>query len=195
MTEHRLGSTLAGLPDEDLVAAAKCGDELAFAALVERYEVRIHRVLRRLMADQSTAEDALQETLVRAWKNVRHFEGRSSFFTWITRIAINEGLRMRRRDESRPTVPLADAVGERIPAWGAQPDEVFTTREFLGALEAALRRLPDDYRVAVVLRDIEGLSTAEAAAVLSLEAAALKSRLHRGRMALRKEMDAYFKDV
>lgn len=181
-------------PDEDLVLAAQRGDEAAFAALATRYSARVERILRRVTADDAAAEDALQETLLRAWNKIGSFQGRSGFFTWLTRIAINEGLRARPTGHSQRTIPLEDAVGQRIPDWGARPDEIFEAREFLDALDQALRRLPDDYRVAVVLRDIEGLTTAEAAALLSIEAGALKSRLHRGRMALRRELDAYFNE-
>jgi len=107
-------------------------------------------------------------------------------------VALNEAYRTARREEIRTTLPLDDAVGERIPGWGNQPDEVFETREFLAAVDAALGRLSDDYRAAVVLRDVEGLTTAETAQVLGIGERALKSRLHRSRMALRQELDAFF---
>ena len=87
---------------------------------------------------------------------------------------------------------LTDQVGERIAAWGSQPDEIFESREFLAAIDRALGQLPLDYRTAVTLRDVEGFSTAEAAHMLGVGERALKSRLHRGRMALRAELDGYF---
>jgi RNA polymerase sigma-70 factor (ECF subfamily) len=83
---------------------------------------------------------------------------------------------------------------EQIPAWGARPDELFESREFLAAVDHALAGLPHDYRVAVTLRDVEGLSTAEAAEVVGIGERALKSRVHRGRLALRGELDDYFRD-
>lgn len=178
--------------EPELVAAAQKGDETAFATLAERYSSRIHRILVRITADDDTAQDALQDALLRAWKSIDRFEGRSGFSTWLTRIAINEAYRTRQRAEARPAIPLDDAIGERIPTWGNQPDEIFETREFLSALDAALVRLPEEYRAAVVLRDVEGFDTIEAASVLEIGEAALKSRLHRGRMALRREMDTYF---
>jgi len=181
------------MTDEELIVEAQRGDEVAFATLTGRYRARIERVLIRITADADDAQDAMQDALLRAWKSIDRFQGRSGFFTWLTRIAINEAHRTRERSQAKQTLELDDAVGERIPAWGNQPDEAFETREFLIALEQALRRLPGDYRAAVVLRDLEGLSTSEAAAVLEIEEAALKSRLHRGRMALRRELDSYFK--
>lgn len=179
--------------EPELVAAAQKGDETAFATLADRYSTRVLRILARITADDDTAQDALQDALLRAWKNIDRFQGRSGFFTWLTRIAINEAYRTRQRTEARHTIPLDDAIGERIPTWGNRPDEIFETREFLSALDAALLRLPEEYRAAVVLRDIEGLDTSDAAGVLEIGEAALKSRLHRGRMALRREMDNYFK--
>ncbi len=150
-------------------------------------------MLVRITRDPEAAHDALQEALIRAWQNIRRFEGRSSFFTWLTRIGINEAYRtMKRNEAAAATLPLDNAIGERIPGWGNRPEEVFESREFLAAIDAALVRVPVDFREAVVLRDVEALSTAEAAEVLGIEVGALKSRLHRGRMALRRELDVFF---
>lgn len=101
---------------------------------------------------------------MRAWRNIGRFEGRAQFSTWLTRIGINEAYRGLRRPAEEP-LELTDQIGERIAAWGSQPDEIFESREFLSAVERALGQLPLDYRSAVTLRDVEGLSTAEAAHV------------------------------
>jgi len=181
----------SGTSEQALIVAARAGHEAAFEKLARLHSPRVRRTLARITGSADVAEDALQEALVRAWRSIGRFEGRSSFFTWLTRIAINECYRAIKRSEP-VTLPLDDAVGERIPSWGSQPDEIFASREFLQAVAAALDRLPEDYRLAVVLRDVEGLSTTEAATVLEIEEAALKSRLHRGRMVLRRELDTYF---
>jgi len=175
-----------------LVALAQAGDERAFEDLVRPYCPRLRRVLLRVTRDGEVADDALQEALIRAWQNIDRFQRRSSFFTWLTRIAINEAYRGMQRNRAAATLPLDDAVGERVPAWGDRPDETFESREFLAAADSALARLTIAYREAVVLRDVEGLSTSEAARVLDIGERALKSRLHRGRMALRRELDAFF---
>ena len=175
-----------------LVALAQAGDEAAFSELAQRYTPRLRGVLLRITRDPETTHDALQDALLRAWQNIGRFQGRSSLFTWMTRIAINEAYRTMGRTQAVATLPLDDAIGERIPDWGGQPDEVFESREFLVATDRALGRLPIGYREAVVLRDVEGLSAAEAAEVLGIEVRALKSRLHRGRMALRRDLDAFF---
>ncbi len=178
--------------DEHLVARAQAGDRDAFDQLAERHSTRLRRVLFRITRDCDAAYDAVQEALLRAWKNIGRFEGRSQFSTWLTRIGINEAYRGLHRPVEEP-LELSDHVGERIASWGARPDEIFETREFLAAIDRALGELPLDYRTAVTLRDVEGLSTAEAAESLGIGERALKSRVHRGRMALRAKLDDYFK--
>jgi RNA polymerase sigma-70 factor (ECF subfamily) len=188
----RDGGARAGTSDEAaLVSRAQAGDHTAFEQLVRRHSPRLRGVLFRITRDAEITQDALQEALLRAWQNIDSFQGRSSLFTWMTRIAINEAYRTIKR-EPAAGLPLDDAVGERIPGWGDRPDTVFESREFLAAIDAALERLSIEYREAVVLRDVEGLSTSDAAEVLGIGDRALKSRLHRGRMALRRELDAFF---
>ncbi len=198
MTEASIAAPILTMPDtakteERLVSRAQGGDEAAFGELAERYSTRLRRTLYRITRDCDAAYDAVQEALIRAWKNIGSFEGRSRFYTWLTRIGINEAYRGLRRRPEEP-LEMIDLVGERVPDWGNQPDQVFESREFLGAVDEALAELPLDYRSAVILRDVEGLSTAEAAETLDIGERALKSRLHRGRMALRAELDDYFEE-
>jgi RNA polymerase sigma-70 factor (ECF subfamily) len=181
------------LDDERLVALAQSGDHAAFDELAERHSTRLRRVLFRITRNCDAAYDAVQEALMRAWQNIGRFEGRSQFSTWLTRIGINEAYRGLRRGHDE-VLELNDQVGERIPAWGSRSDEVFESREFLQAVDRALGELPLDYRTAVTLRDVEGLSTAEAAEILGIGERALKSRVHRGRMALRAKLDDFFQE-
>lgn len=177
--------------ESQLVAQARHGDQRAFAQLTEPCLPRLRGVLWRITRDSDKVDDALQEAMTRGWLNLARFEGRSRFCTWLTRIGINEAYDAVRT--SGPlTLELDDQVGERVPAWGSRPDEVFESREFLAAVDTALAALPIDYRTAVVLRDVEGLSTAEAAETLGIGERALKSRVHRGRMALRAALDDWF---
>ena len=179
--------------EESLVARAQSGDDKAFGELADRHSTRLRRTLYRITRDCDAAYDAVQEALMRAWQNIGRFEGRSSFSTWLTRIGINEAYRGLRRP-AEDSLEADDMVGERVPGWGDQPDRVFESREFLAAVEGALGELPLDYRTAVALRDVEGLSTAEAAEILEIGERALKSRLHRGRMAMREKLDGYFSE-
>lgn len=187
----RPNATLA-TADEQLVARAQAGDQPAFDELAGRYETRLRRVLFRITRDCDAAYDAVQEALGRAWSNIGRFEGRSQFFTWLTRIGINEAYRSTRRP-TEESLDADDRVGQRIADWGNQPDGVYESQEFLSAVERALAEPPLDYRAAVTLRDVEGLSTSEAA-TRSASARALKSRLHRGRVALRDKLDHYFEE-
>lgn len=198
MTEATIAARIISMPDtaeteERLVSRAQEGDKAAFGELAERYSSRLRRTLYRITRDCDAAYDAVQEALIRAWKNIGRFEGRSRFYTWLTRIGINEAYRGLRRRPEEP-IEMIDLVGERVPNWGNQPDLLFESREFLRAVDEALANLPLDHRSAVTLRDVEGLSTAEAAETLGIGERALKSRLHRGRMALRAELDDYFEE-
>ncbi|HSI81088.1 MAG TPA: sigma-70 family RNA polymerase sigma factor [Solirubrobacterales bacterium] len=185
--------TQTGQNEDRLVARARGGDQDAFNQLAERYSTRLRRALHRITRDCDAAYDAVQEALMRAWQNIGRFEGRSRFYTWLTRIGINEAYRgLRRRTDGPLEIDDPDLVGERVPDWGSSPERVFESREFLGAVDSALAELPLDYRTAVTLRDVEGLSTTEAAEILGIGERALKSRLHRGRMALRAKLDHYF---
>ena len=119
--------------DERLISRAQEGDEAAFGELAERYSTRLRRTLYRITRDCDAAYDAVQEALIRAWKNIARFEGRSRFYTWLTRIGINEAYRAIPRHPEEP-LEVDDLVGQHVPDWGSQPDRVFESREFLGAI-------------------------------------------------------------
>lgn len=176
-----------------LLAQAKAGDDRAFGELAGRYSSRLRRVLYRITKDCEAAYDAVQETLLKAWQNLPRFEGRSRFYTWLTAIGIREAYRVK-RGPVEESLEANEMVGRQVPDWGGRPDEVFESREFLGAVKDALEVLPPDYRAAVKLRDVQGLSTTEAAERLGIGERALKSRLHRGRLALRSQLDGYFEE-
>ena len=166
------------MDDPDLVARARSGDLDAFAELVRRYEVRVRAVLAHLLDDERDIEEAAQDTFVQAWRSLDRFRGDAAIFTWLYRIAANEALQRRRRKRVGVT-PLDER--------DASPE---VDDDLHRALLTELRALPWELRAAVVLRDVEGLSNEEAAAVLEVSVAALKSRLHRGRLALRDALDS-----
>jgi RNA polymerase sigma-70 factor (ECF subfamily) len=176
------------IDDEDaaLVRRAREGDIKAFEELVMRHADGVYVVLRRFGLNGDEAHDVAQETFLRAWRGLPRFEGRARFFTWLYRIAFNEA---QRRLSKRPPAGAVVSTEERplddLADDAPGPDDQFEREELRAALAAALRELPVALRAPVVLRDVEGLSTREAASVLDLGEAAFKSRLHRGRMALR----------
>ena len=118
----------AGAQDEDrLVARARTGDSAAFTILADRYSTRLRRLLYRITRDCDAAQDAVQEALTRAWLSIDRFEGRARFYTWLTRIGINEAYNGMRRQPAE-TLELDDQVGERVPGWAQRPDELFESR-------------------------------------------------------------------
>ena len=169
--------------DDALVARARDGDMTAFEELVMRHADRLYGSLRGFGLDDAEAQEVAQETFLRAWRGLKSFRGDARFFTWLYRIGFNEA---QRRLARRPGASVAaDEALETLADTGPGPAGEAEIGELREALVRALGDLPVDLRAPVVLRDVEGLSTREAASVLELSEAAFKSRLHRGRMALR----------
>jgi RNA polymerase sigma-70 factor, ECF subfamily len=180
--------------EHELIRSARSGDEDAFAELVTRHAGRVCGALRRFGLNAGEADEVAQEVFLRAWRGLDRFEERAQFATWLYRIAFNEAQRRR----SRRTLPLAQPDPDREdPLVGVPdspdlgPEEQALSREFQRILDGALAQLPMEWRDAVVLRDIEGFSTEDAAAIAGVRTAALKSRLHRGRMRLRALLEPY----
>jgi len=183
---------LGGLDDEALVERAQAGGRDAFDELVRRHADRLYATVLRFTGDQSLAEEVVQGSFLRAWRGIDRFEGRARFSTWLYRIAINEAKRHVARDASHAPELAADGTGiDTVPDWSQAPERRAEQSDLRAALERAVRALPEQYRAPLILRDIEGLSTAEAAAVMELGEAAFKSRLHRARLAVREAIQDY----
>jgi len=190
------GIAAASVADEVLVERAQAGDRGSFEVLVRRHADRLYAVVLPFTANSAEAEEVTQEAFLRAWRGIARFEGRSQFFTWLYRIGINEA---KRRAEQRPAIGKVVSLEEEPVEQAADPSESPPVRsehgELRAQLERAIRELPPDYRLPLVLRDVEGLSTAEAAAVMELGEAAFKSRLHRARLAVREAIDHYLDEA
>lgn len=175
--------------ESDLVRRAQAGDRGAFEQLVHLHADRLHAVVLRISGDRHDAEEIVQETFLRAWRSVGRFRGNSQFFTWLYRIGVNEAKRHLERLRLRTVdAPLDDAPKE-VPDERQAPHVRAEAHDLRRALEEAILALPMDYRMPLVLRDVEGLSTADAAAVMELNEAAFKSRLHRARLAVRSAVE------
>jgi len=187
--------TGADSAQRELIRRARAGDQDAFAQLVMSHAERVYGALRRFGLDPDEADEVAQEVFVRAWRGLARFEERSQFSTWLYRIAFNEAQRRLSRRPAPRAQPDPDRGADPIlavpeaPELG--PDAQTLEREFEQALEEALDELPADWRAAVVLRDVEGLSTHDAAEIVGVREAAFKSRLHRGRMQLRTLLEPY----
>jgi RNA polymerase sigma-70 factor, ECF subfamily len=180
--------------EHELIRRARAGDEDAFAQLVRMHAERVDRALRRFGLNASEADEVAQEVFLRAWRGLPRFEERASFSTWLYRIAFNEAKRRLSRHAPRRVEPDpgdGDPIVSLPEAPGLGPEAKALDRDFERAVAMALAQLPVEWRAAVVLRDIEGLSTEEAAQVVGVRQAAFKSRLHRGRMRLRMLLEPY----
>lgn len=185
-----------------MITAARAGQQDAFAEIVERHSGTIYNLALRLVNNPQEAEEVLQETFISAFQALDRFEGRSQLGTWLYRIAYNAAL-MRLRRRRVPTESLDEPTmtddGDLLPRefvdWSTLPDEQLLGKERRRVLDAALASLPDTLRSVFVLRDIEGLSTAETAEALGLTETNVKVRLHRARLALREKLSGYFAPV
>lgn len=186
--------------ERELIERSKSGDVPAFERLIRRYEDKIFRLSSSVCAGlPAEAEDVYQETFLTAFKNIPRFRGDSGLGTWLYRIASNLCFMRFRKKKSRPEVPLLDrphSHEEGRPAhefrdWAGTPEDAAKKRELRETVSKALSELPVDYRLVLTLRDIERLSNEETARVLKLTVAAVKSRLHRGRLFLRDKLDGY----
>ncbi|MCW3029718.1 MAG: polymerase subunit sigma-70 [Solirubrobacterales bacterium] len=182
-----LGTPVTGrAPEHELVGRAQAGDVAAFEALAVIHAARLYAVVLRFVGDGREAEDVLQETLLRAWRGIGSFTGRAMVFTWLYRIAVNESNRaLERRLRRRATVPV-DEEAVKVPAPPHEgPADRAEQRELREVLELAIAELDPPYRTALVLRDVEGLSTRDAAKIAGVGEAAFKSRLHQARLKVR----------
>jgi RNA polymerase sigma-70 factor, ECF subfamily len=172
--------------EASLLARAQAGDVSAFERLSLAYAGRLYMLLLRLLGDHSEAEDVAQEVMLRAWQGIARFQGRSSYFTWLYRIAVNEASRALEKKGRRPAGVSIGAHELQLPASAAHdPTRQAENSELRRALGQALAQLPPQLRTAIVLRDIEGLSTQEAADIVGVSQAAFKSRLHQARLRVR----------
>ena len=181
--------------DETLAARAAAGDGHAFEQIVERYEGRIFRLACRLTSD-TDAPDVLQETFLQVHRHLASFRGESRLATWLYRIAMNAALMHRRARARRPAesldayLPRFDAHGRHLgtPAelqLASRADELLDRQVLAEKAKAVIERLPDLYRDAFVLRDLEEMSTADVAHALGVTPAAVRQRVHRARLMLR----------
>ena len=180
--------------DRALVLRAQRGEPHAFEMLVVKYQRRIERLVSRMLRDPMAIEDVAQETFVRAWRALPQFRGESAFYTWLYRIAINTAktaLADRKRDPVVAESTLVSTEDGEEPSRlenelsdGETPDAVLASKEIAAAVNAAIDALSEDLRQAVVLREIEGLSYEEIAAVMNCPIGTVRSRIFRARDAI-----------
>jgi len=187
-------TTLEPLPDEEVVRRVLDGDTAVFEIIMRRYNQRLYRVARAILRDDTEAEDVMQDAYVRAYQHLGQFAGRSQFSTWLTRIAIHEALaraQRRKRVDQLSANEWKDGEGEMNVATSAlNPEEQLSVSELGRALEGAILSIPEQYRLVLMMRDVEQMSTIETATALDLTEENVKVRLHRARAMVRKELFA-----
>ena len=192
------------ISDEKLVLAAQKGDKQAFAELVGRYEKKIYNLGYRISGNREDASDILQDTFLQVFKKIKTFKGKSKFSTWLYRIATNSALMRKRKDSKNRTVsmesPAVMGTGEEIKKqftddWSKKPLDIVENRELGAALRKYIDELPQEYRAALILRDINGIPNEEVAKILKISLPAVKSRVHRARLFIREKLTGYFKNI
>jgi RNA polymerase sigma-70 factor (ECF subfamily) len=192
--EFAMRNVLQALSDEELVRLAQNGSSEAFGELVNRYENKIYRLARRMTKTQEDGEDVLQEAFVKAFRSISRFKGESKFSTWLYRITVNLVL-MKQRDKKITTESLDEPISTKngeirrdIRDARHDPLAALIAKESQQTLDRAIEDLSPTNRAVFVLRHIEGFSTEETRKILSLSEPAVKSRLHRTRLTLMKNL-------
>ena len=185
--------------DAELVARAQAGELAAFETLASRHEARVYALARRILRHEQDAEDVTQQTFLSALENLEGFRGEASFATWLLRIATHAALKVVRKRQGLEMVSLEAATEpaegletvphpEFIADWRQSPSQLVEQNETRRLLEEALAQLDEKHRLVFLLRDVEGLSVKETAALLGLSEANVKVRLLRARLQLREQL-------
>jgi RNA polymerase sigma-70 factor (ECF subfamily) len=186
----------------DLLDRLRAGDEAAFADLVRTQGGRMLAVARRLLRDEEDARDAVQDAFISAFKGLDHFEGQAKLSTWLHRIVVNAALMKLRTRRRKPEESIEDLLPRFLDdghmaapsaPWRDSAESALERKQTREQVRASIDRLPDGYREVLLLRDVEGLDTREAAEALGISAANVKVRLHRARQALREVLDPHLR--
>jgi RNA polymerase sigma-70 factor (ECF subfamily) len=193
----------AGLDEPALLARMQAGDDGAFETCVRAYSGQLLAVARRILSHEEDARDAVQDAFLSAFKGIGRFEGLSRIGTWLHRIVVNAALSRLRTRQRRPEMSIEDMLphfgeGEHQidppTPWKTTSVAILQRQEMRDVVQGCINRLPETYRIVLLLRDIEGLSTEEAAQMLDTTIGVVKTRLHRARQALRTLLAPYFRE-
>ena len=189
--------------DFELIRAINSGQYDRFPDLVKRYEQKLYNFSLRMCRDAADAEDTVQETFLNVFKYLKDFRYETKFKNWLYRVAASACIKKRRKSKFAPERELSldeffpqdeAEIPDRVPNWAQMPLDMLLNNELLDKINQAIFSLPEKYRLVIVLRDIEGFSTAETAQILKLSPANVKVRLHRARLFLRDNLKGYFEN-
>lgn len=188
---NQLIPTAAELPDIMLIDSILAGEKKLFEFIMRRYNQRLFRIGMSILDNAATVEDVMQNAYINAYEHLSQFEKRASFGTWLTRIMLNECLRQKKLQERFKTAIQQQPENK---AMMTTPAYVLANKELSIALEEALSRLPEKYRLVFMLREMEEMSVKETAEALGIEASNVKVRLNRAKIMLRDSLNNYMKD-
>ena len=179
-----------------LIEQAKLGNRKSLEELVKKYESTVYNFSFKICRDKNRAENTMQETFLSMIKNIKQFKGDSKLSTWLYTVVSNHCLMLARTESKHAYTSFEDkdaSIDEKkFTDWNAAPDKVTEDKELKNLLDDSIEKLQPDYRVVFLLRDVEGFSTEETAKMCNLSIPAVKSRLHRARAFLRKELNKKF---
>ena len=189
------------LTDVEVVNQFKAGDALAFEEIISRYESKVMSLALRFTRNQEDAEEVMQDVFTTVFRKIDGFRGQSAFSSWLYRIVVNAAFMKLRKRKQNQTVAMDDLSPaikqfcvERDILTGAYSQNIAISHEMQAVIQQAVNRLPDQYKAVFVLRDVDGLSNQETGEILNLSIPAVKSRLHRSRIMLRKKLQRYYED-
>ena len=189
------------ISDVGLVDLFKGGEITAFEEIISRYEAKVMNLALRFTRNQEDAEEVMQDVFTTVYRKIDGFRGQSAFSSWLYRIVVNAAFMKLRKKKQSQTVSMEDLAPavkqycmERETVTNTHSYNITVTRELQEVLQRAIDKLPDQYRAVFVLRDVDGLSNQETGEILDLSIPAVKSRLHRSRIMLRKRLQRYYED-
>ena len=187
--------------DTELIEAINAGQSERFPELLKRYEQKLYNFGLRMCGDARDAEDLVQDTFLNVFKYLKDFRFETKFKNWLYRVATSTCIKKRRKSKFAPEYEISlddfipaesEHVAQEAPGWARMPLEQLLNEELAAQLKVAIVSLPEKYRLVMVLRDLEGFSTAETAQILNLQPSNVKVRLHRARLFLRDKLKGYF---
>ncbi len=186
--------------DLQLISEFNQGNQESFEELIQRYSDKAFHLAIRLTRNQQDAEEVLQDVFVTVARKIKGFEGKSSFSSWLYRVTLNAALMKLRKRKSDRSVSIEDILPQVVAQISLhssdhlEADKIAARHQLVAALESAIRKLPEEYRPVFVLRDIDGLTSRQVSKMLNLSVPAVKSRLHRSRLMLRRGLMKLFRE-
>jgi len=186
--------------DAELVELFKAGDKTGFVDLLTRYTEKVHNLAMRITRSQDDAEEVLQDVFLTVFNKIQLFEGKSAFSSWLYRITVNTAFMKLRKRKQHAAASLDEMSSAGDESWSNHRSDhsdlnyLCSRHELRAELESAIAKLPDEYKVIFILRDVDGLSNQEVGDILNISIPAVKSRLHRSRLMLRRKLQRFYDD-